>query len=154
VASKSPKEHADHLREVLQRLEEHGLVLNGEKCMLGVSEVEYLGHVVSATGVRPLLNKVEAISQFPRPANSKSLQCFLEMRRFVRGAAQTLKLLTDALCGGRKEKLAWSEEMTTAFEEAKRALINVAELGHPVSGAKLVLSVDASDTHAGAVLQQ
>jgi len=44
--------------------------------------------------------------------------------------------------------------MTTAFEEAKRSLVNVAELVHPVARAKLVLSVDALDTHTGTVLQQ
>jgi len=43
-----------HLREVLQRLEKNGLVLNGEKCVLGVKEVKYLGHVIFAGGVRPL----------------------------------------------------------------------------------------------------
>jgi len=94
----------------LQRLEEHGLVLNGEKCVLGVSEVEYLGHVVSATGVRPLPDRVEAIGQFPRPANSKSLQRFLGMLNFyrslVRGSARTLKPLTDAYLAAAKRN--WS----------------------------------------------
>ena len=40
IGSKSQEEHMQHLREVLSRLEEHGIVLNGEKCMLGVPEVQ------------------------------------------------------------------------------------------------------------------
>jgi len=96
------------------------LGLNGEKCVLGVNKVEYLGHVVSATGVQPLPDKVEAISGFPKPANSKSLQRFLEMLnfycRFVLGAARTLKPLTDALCGGRKEKYRVLEKRSKAFK--------------------------------------
>jgi len=51
VASAMQEEHVHHLAEVLGCLQEQGLVLNGEKCVLGVSEVEYLGHVVSARGI-------------------------------------------------------------------------------------------------------
>jgi len=154
VASKDEAEHERHLREVLQRLEAHGLVLNSEKCVLGAKEVEYLGHVVSAAGVRPLLEKVAAIRNFPQPTNTKSLQRFLRMinfyRRFVHGAAGRLKPLTDVLQGSRKQNLVW----TAAFEDAKSCLSNVAEFAHPVEGAELVLAVDASDSDAGAVLQQ
>ena len=39
IVSKSPEEHVLHLREVLSRLAEHGIVLNGEKYVLGVPEV-------------------------------------------------------------------------------------------------------------------
>ena len=38
IGSKSQEEHLQQLREVLSRLEEHGIVLNSEKCMLGVPE--------------------------------------------------------------------------------------------------------------------
>ena len=58
IGSKSLEEHEQHLREVLSRMEEHGIVLNGEKCMLGVSEVQFLGHMVSACGIIPLSEKV------------------------------------------------------------------------------------------------
>ena len=67
VASATPEEHVQHLEQTLQRLEQHGLVLNGEKCVLGVSEVEYLGHVVSASGIRPMPDRVQAIQKYPRP---------------------------------------------------------------------------------------
>ena len=48
IGSKSQEEHVQHLREVLSRMAEHGIVLNGEKCVLGVSEVQFLEHMVSA----------------------------------------------------------------------------------------------------------
>ena len=79
VASPSPEEHVHHLREVLSRLETAGLVLIGEKCVLGVSEVEYLGHLVSAHGIKPLPERVRAVEEFLKPANSKQLQSFLGM---------------------------------------------------------------------------
>jgi len=58
IANKDKDKHEKHLREVISRLEAHGLVLNREKCVLAVKEVEYLGHVVSVSRVRPLPEKV------------------------------------------------------------------------------------------------
>ena len=51
VPSKNHVEHQEDLHRVLQCLEEHGLVLNKEKCTFSTSQVDYLGHVVDATGV-------------------------------------------------------------------------------------------------------
>ena len=44
VASKSLKEHHEHLRIVLSQLKEHGLVLNAEKCEWAQASLSYLGH--------------------------------------------------------------------------------------------------------------
>jgi len=158
VASPSHEEHVLHLKEVLTRLQQHGLVLNAEKCVLGVEQVDYLGHRVTATGISPLPDRVAAIKKFPRPATVKGLQTYLGMvnfyRRFLRSAAQVLKPLTDALVGKPAGQLDWSEEMVAAFEASKAAMCTAAELAHPVEGAELSLAVDASGTHVGAVLQQ
>ena len=61
IRSKSREEHVQHLREALSRLKQHSIVLNGEKCVLGVPEVQFLGHIVSACGIIPLPEKVAAI---------------------------------------------------------------------------------------------
>jgi len=158
VASRNHAEHYQHLQEVLARLQEHGLVLNGEKCVLGASQVEYLGHIVSAAGISPLPERVAAILEFGEPATVKELQTYLGMvnfyRRFIRGAAGLLRPLTDVLRGGTKGQLSWSAEMKAAFAASKVQLAQVARLAHPDPAAELVLAVDASDHHVGAVLQQ
>ena len=90
-------------------LQQHGLVLNGEKCELGKSQVDYLGHHVSSTGIQPIPERVEAIARYPVPTSVQQLQTYLGMvnfyRRFIRGAARILKPLTGALCGGKLAKL-------------------------------------------------
>ena len=58
------EEHLQHLREVLSKLQEHG------KCLLGVPEVQFLGHMVSARGIIPVPVKVAAICAFPRPGTA------------------------------------------------------------------------------------
>ena len=57
IGSKSEEEHVLHVQDVLTRLAEHGIVLNAEKCVLGVPEVQFLGHMVSARGIIPLARK-------------------------------------------------------------------------------------------------
>ena len=160
VASETREQHVQDLERVLRRLQQHGLVLNGEKCAFFATSVSYLGHLVSAEGIRPLETRVAAISEFPRPTTRSELQRFLGMtnyyRRFVRGAASILKPLTDATRGpgGRHTPLVWSEEMGRAFSSAKTALARAATLSHPVEGAELSLAVDVSNVHVGGVLQQ
>jgi Reverse transcriptase (RNA-dependent DNA polymerase) len=48
VASRDHVEHVQHLREVLNLLKQHGLVINAEKCKFGEEKVEYLGHCITA----------------------------------------------------------------------------------------------------------
>jgi len=62
--------------------------------------------------------------------------------------------VTDALRGGSKGTITWSPAMNAAFLESKQRLASVAQLAHPDPSAELELAVDASDHHAGAVLQQ
>ena len=55
------EEHEDHLRVVLQVLRDHQLYAKSSKCEFWLTEVKFLGHVVSASGVSVDLEKVEAV---------------------------------------------------------------------------------------------
>jgi Reverse transcriptase (RNA-dependent DNA polymerase) len=84
VASVSHEQHAKDLRQVLDRFQQHGLVLNMDKCVFGVEQLEYLGHQVSASGIRPLASRVEALQRFLQPVTVGQLQTFLGMMNFYR----------------------------------------------------------------------
>ena len=51
IYSPSEREHEDHLRIVLQLLRDHQLYTRFSKCEFWLTEVRFLGHVVSALGV-------------------------------------------------------------------------------------------------------
>ena len=51
VTGKDDEQHLEALREVLQRLQQHGLVLQQNKCAFMQESVEYLGHIVDAQGL-------------------------------------------------------------------------------------------------------
>ena len=124
VASSSPEQHERHLQQLFDALHKFGLVINRGKCVFGARELDFLGHRVSSAGVRPLPDKVRAVKQFQLPKTVKSLQRFLGMlnfyHRFLPNIAEVLRPLTDALAGAPKQ-LFWTSQMTSSFEEAKKA---------------------------------
>ncbi len=155
VASSDEKSHWLHLQAVFSVLQQNGLIVNPEKCLLPCSTVDFLGHRLSASGIGPLPSRVQAIAEFPRPATVKQLQAFLGLfnfyRRFIPAAAKVILPLTRALRGGPKGSaiLAWTPAMSTAFLAARGALSSSA-----AAGAEISLVTDASATHVGAVVQQ
>ena len=61
IYSKSEEEHEDHLRVVLQVLRDHQLYVKFNKCEFWLTEVKFLGHVVSASGVSVDPEKIEVV---------------------------------------------------------------------------------------------
>lgn len=74
VYSKSREEHKDHLRVALTALKEHQLVINPKKCILGQTQVEYLGHIITTEGVKADPSKISSMLQRPTPHNLKALR--------------------------------------------------------------------------------
>lgn len=66
VASKTPEEHENHLRLLLERLDERGLVLKPQNRMFGVEALDFLGHRITPQGILPLESRVQAAGNFPR----------------------------------------------------------------------------------------
>ena len=87
VIGKTWDEHLANLEKVMDRFRAAGLRLKPKKCKFTLPEVEYLGHVVSADGVRTDPKKTVAVRDFPTPVNVKTLRSFLGLasyyRRFV-----------------------------------------------------------------------
>lgn len=72
VVSTTAEEYTHHLRQVFQRLQDRGMVINQAKCVFGVPQVTFLGYSVSGQGKRPLPEKVQAIKNLPLPESSKN----------------------------------------------------------------------------------
>ena len=83
IVSKSMSEHLEHLEEVLNQLMEVGLKLKPGKCTFAQEQVDYLGHTLSAEGVRPNNAKVAAVRDFPKPKSSKEVKSFLGLGQFL-----------------------------------------------------------------------
>ena len=69
--------HDQRLQKALAKINESGLKLNQSKCLFGISELRFLGHVMSAEGVKPDPKKIEAITAMPVPPPKSSCSAFL-----------------------------------------------------------------------------
>ena len=157
IASTTKEQHLQHLREVFNRFEHFGIVVNHHKCELGVSSLQFLGHHVSKEGISPLPSKVEVIRNFPPPTSQRKLREFLGLinfyHRFIPRCADILQPI-HSLLKKRSTELHWSTAATDAFARIKRTLADLTLLSHPVPDADLSIMTDASNTAVGAVLQQ
>ena len=77
VFSKNFADHVTRLDVALQRLKEHGLKVEPAKCHLFQQKVNYLGHVISSSGVETDPTKVSCVKDWPVPKNARELRSFL-----------------------------------------------------------------------------
>ena len=61
IYSKFEEDHEGHLRIVLQTVKEHQLYAKFSKCEFWLTEVRFLGHVLSTSGVSVDSEKVEVV---------------------------------------------------------------------------------------------
>lgn len=79
IISDTFEEHMNMLREVARRLGLANLSINIEKSKFCVTEVHYLGYILSTNGLRPNPNRVGAVVNFERPNSLRALRRFLGM---------------------------------------------------------------------------
>ncbi|GFV24893.1 retrovirus-related Pol polyprotein from transposon 17.6 [Trichonephila clavipes] len=65
--SENAEEHRSHLRTIFQRLSSYGFKLNISKCVFGVTELIFLGHLITPDGIKPLPDKVQAVLDYKQP---------------------------------------------------------------------------------------
>ena len=80
IFSETSEEHLKRLCLVFQRLRDCGLKLSLQKCAFTQSQVSFLGHLISADGVRPDPEKTAKVKDWPFPQNPKSFAHFLVLQ--------------------------------------------------------------------------
>jgi hypothetical protein len=121
VYSRSMEEHLGHLKEVFHRLEKAGFALNREKVHLAQPEIKFLGHMLSAEGIKILPERVEAISQFPPPKNLRAVRRFLGIVGLYANFVKNFSQLAEPLHTLKRKNAAfvWDEPQRRAFEQLK-----------------------------------
>lgn len=146
----------NRLSQTFTRLSEMGVKLNVSKCAFGVKKVKFLGHIVSAQGIKPDPKNVEAVNRMPSPGNLKQVRRFMGMVNFYRKHIPKLAFIaspiTDLL---RKDvPFQWNAECQKAFIELKRILTTYPVLVKADQTKPFQLHTDASKSHVGASLMQ
>ena len=161
IMSSTFQEHVDLVSKVLQTLQNFNIKLKTSKCEWFRSEVEFLGHIVSSSGIRKTPEYMNRVDNYPRPKTVGELREFLGFinfqRKFLPHCSTIQKPLSCLTSGNKSKSLEWTDEMVNAFEAIKSELKVELELSFPDysdTAAKLELYVDASAVGSGAYLAQ
>ena len=177
VFSHSFEEHVEYLRQVLQRLQSHGVKLKPRKCKLFQREVHYLGRIVSKEGYRPDPSNLEAVLKLKdsQPQTVGDIRKLLGLlgyyRRYIPNFARTAKPLFDLTKRPRelerqkhaksaknqvssKTAIKWNSIHQKSLETLIDHLTQPPILAYPEYSQPFVLHTDASIEGLGAVLYQ
>lgn len=133
IASATLPEHLEHLRRVLQRLQEARMTVNLEKSNFLQTEVKFLGHIITIEGIKTDPDKVAAIRSFPVPQKSKHLRAFLGLCNYYRSFCERYSTetapLNKLLKKGELWKWGWMEQ--NALDHVKNLFLRTVVLVHP-----------------------
>jgi transposase InsO family protein len=156
VFSRSFEEHLEHLRQVLTRIRDAGVVLKPSKCEFFCAEMSILGHVVGRSGIKTDPAKTAAVMNTAPPRDVPELRHFLGLagyyRRFVKDFAEIAEPL-DRLTRA-NQPWVWGPEQQRAFDELKQRLASAPVLRPPDFNRPFILFCDASSRAIACVLSQ
>lgn len=157
IFSTSLQEHIVNVKKVFQRLREHNLKVQLDKCEFLKTEVSFLGHVITPEGIKPSKSKINAILNYPKPTTTKEIKSFLGLigyyRKFIPNFAKLTKPFTNCLKKGAQINVNDPVYIKT-FEDCKTILTNEPLLQYPDFTKEFLVTTDASNFAIGAILSQ
>ena len=151
--------HIVHIENILRMHSKYGLKLNLSKCQVFQKSVQYLGHEVSAEGIKMLDSHVTKILDWKLPSTAKELQSFIGFVNYYAAFIPEFGKLTAAMNSLRnqKGKLEWTPSMISDFENLKLAFKRGPTRAYPdfsEGSNPFILDTDYSGLCCGAVLSQ
>jgi len=161
--SKNFDEHMEHLSLILAALRKARLTLKPSKCHFATKELKFLGHIVSADGIRTNPQLTKAVQQFEKPKHymkdaekAELVHSFVSLcsyyRKFVPNfskIAKPLHELTD-----KTKEFKWTENAERAWNTLVEKLTTSPILGYWDHDAETEIHTDACKKGLGATLVQ
>ena len=157
VHGTSHEEHDKRLNMILDRIREKGLTLKKNKCQLGLSEIHFMGHMVSDQGIGPTKERVLVHLNVTKPKTVSEVRRFLGLVNFSARYIPNLSTLCEPLSRLTKKgvKFEWRSEQDQCFSKLKECLAKSSTLGpFRLDAKKTLLVTDASNVGLGSVLIQ
>ncbi|OJT04974.1 Transposon Ty3-G Gag-Pol polyprotein [Trametes pubescens] len=161
IWSTSLEQHRKNVETILQALRDAKLFCSNKKTHLFLTELDFLGHHISARGVEADKKKIERILAWPRPKSTADVRSFLGLVRYVASFLPNLAEYSAVLTPLTTKEAelmfpAWSAEHQVAFESIKQLVCSrecLTVIDHDaLETNRIFVSCDASDLQTGAML--
>jgi len=109
--------------------------------------MEYLGYILSPTGLAMSSEKVKAIQDWPKPCKVKDIQSFLSFANFYRHFIHEYSTIMIPLTCLTQKGIPWvfSDDCHSTFQCLKAAFTSTLILTHWVPNALIIMETDVSD---------
>ena len=138
IFSSTAEEHLNHIKQVFEKLRNAHLSMKLSKCHFFNKDIQYLGHILSTKGIRPLPSKTQAIKNMHPPKTPKLVHTFVGLigyyKKFIRNFAKIAKPLALLICQQTKYELipTHNNAFLTFKESVIQALSKSNEMSHSI----------------------
>nr|GEX55989.1 hypothetical protein [Tanacetum cinerariifolium] len=151
----SLEQHLSYLRQIFSVLRALKLYANGKKCHFLVTDVTFLGYIVTGSGIKIDPAKVEAIISWPTSSTIHDIRSFQGLASFYRPFfwkfSSIIAPLTECMKGG---QFTWTSEAAMTFDILKAKVTEASVLALPNFDEVFQVECDASWVGIGGVLSQ
>ena len=156
IAGRDVTHHDAVLRQVLDRAQSYNLKLNFDKVKIRKEEVPYVGHLISAHGLKPDPTKVEAMKNMPAPENKDDVRRFLGSVQYLAKFLPRLAEVEEPLRHLTKKDTVfhWDKPQENAFQRIKDLCCTAPILAYYDVKKDVKIQCDASKNAVDAVLLQ
>ncbi|GBP06327.1 Retrovirus-related Pol polyprotein from transposon 17.6 [Eumeta japonica] len=153
IFSTSLQEHINSINLIFQRLQEANLKVQLDKSEFLKKETEFLGHIVTPSGIKANPKKIECVKNFPIPKTPKQIKQFLGLtgyyRKFIKDYSMIAKPMTRYLKKDIKMNIN-DPQYIESFNTLRTLLTHDPILAYPNFSKKFTLTTDASNFALGA----
>ena len=144
--------HHQHVKKVLKHLHKIGLYAKADKCEFHSELVEYLGYILSSSGLT--MSNVKIIQDWLKPKKVKDIQSFLGFANFYYQFIFNYLDIIIPLTSLTQKDVPWKFDFSCcdAFNSLKKTFISTSILTHWISNTQLIVETDASDYALAAIL--
>ena len=156
IFSKTFNEHIAHIRALLNAIKIEGFKLKLIKCSFAKNKVTYLGHVIENNTIKPLMDNLKSIREFPTPLNRKNVRQFLGKLNFYLKFIPNSKNLLEPFHNLLRKGIPfiWDDKCKQSFNKSKAFLMSAPTLAIFNRDFPIYIYSDASLEGMGAILKQ
>ena len=158
IYSNTWKEHIQHIKSVLEKIEHHQFYLNVRKCFFAQSSVVYVGQKIGCGTREADPSKVQALLNLPIPKTATGIRSLLGIANYlspyIPNYGEMVAPFTYHRSLGKRAGIRMGKDHILAIDKIKAALSSPPVLRLPDFDKKFYLQVDASKVAIGSALLQ